>query len=172
MKYNINYLIKKYFININYMSFYKISTEKLQNSDLRNFVETIFTNFTELLEYPDLKHNRQEIYRLLTSDNARVLLYIIDGKIASYLVGEIMNLNDGRRVFYISYLYTASRFRGKGLATNLMEQVEQIVQHENLDTTLLTCDTENSMVYNFYLEKGFMPDMLLRRNQKHEVLSK
>jgi ribosomal protein S18 acetylase RimI-like enzyme len=154
------------------MSFYKITPEQLQSSDLRNFIETIFNNFIELLEYPELKHNRDEIYRILTSNNVHVLLYMIDGKIASYLIGETINLNDGRRVLYISYLYTALRFRGKRLASLLMEQAEEIVQNEQLDTTVLTCDTENSMVYNFYLQKGFMPDMILRNYSRHEVLSK
>jgi hypothetical protein len=35
---------------------------------------------------------------------------------------------------------------------------------------MLICDTEDEPVYNFYLRKQYMPDMNLRRYEKHEVM--
>jgi ribosomal protein S18 acetylase RimI-like enzyme len=154
------------------MSFYKICINKLRNSNLGNFVDALYTNFYHLSKFPELKHSKPEILNLLMSDNVQVYFYIVNGKIVSYLIGEIMNLNDGRKVFYITYILTAKNFRGNKYATRMMEQVEKIVNENNLDAIVLMCDTENSYVYNFYLAKGFMPDLLLRKYTRFEVLSK
>ena len=37
---------------------------------------------------------------------------------------------------------------------------------------MLTCDSENEPVQNFYLMRGFMPDLILRRYNKFDVLYK
>lgn len=154
------------------MSFYKISPQKLQHSNLGKFVNAIYTNFLYLSNFPELKHTKLEINNLLLSPNSQVFLYIVNGKIVSYLVGDIMFLNDGRHIFYISYLYTAKHFRRNKFATRLMEQAEKVAFDKKLDAVVLTTDTENSHVYNFYLARGYMPDLLLRKYTKFEILSK
>jgi len=136
------------------------------------FVTTIYKNFIDLANYPELKHNIRELTRLVTSKDAKVYLIVVNNKIAAYLVGEIMKLNDGRRVFYISYLYTSKLFRKKGFGTKLMNRVEAYSKDFSLDGILLTYDTEDTQVNNFYLMKGFMPDMLLRKYDKFDVLFK
>jgi ribosomal protein S18 acetylase RimI-like enzyme len=95
-----------------------------------------------------------------------------NGAIAAYLIGEIIKLNDGRIVLYINYLYTSKYFRNRGLASKLIDVAEQIVKAEKLDGLMLTCDTENNIIYNFYLKKGFMTDLILRRYEKYDVLYK
>ena len=83
-----------------------------------------------------------------------------------------MDLADGRRVFYISYVFTSKPFRNKGFASKMINYVEALAKEFHFDGILLTCDTENEEVYNFYLSRGFMPDLVLRQYKKHDVLYK
>ena len=83
-----------------------------------------------------------------------------------------MNLNDGRNVFYVTYIYTSEQFRNKGIASKLLEKVDEIVGKNNLDGVLLTTDIEDNITYEFYLKKGFMPDIVLRTYDKFDVLFK
>lgn len=136
----------------------------------KKLIDVVYKNFEELTEYPELKHNPRELMRLLTSETAKVLLIIINGKIAAYLVGEAIDLVDGRKVFYVSYIYTATKFRKQGFASRLMEYVENLAKEFNYDGVLLTCDTENDTVHNFYLSRGYFPDLILRNYKKHDVL--
>jgi GNAT superfamily N-acetyltransferase len=137
-----------------------------------NLNSMLYINFLEIGAHPLLNHNRKEINRLIHSPDAQIYFYLINSQIASYLVGEIMKLNDGRMIFYITYLYTSKKFRKHGLATKLMQFAEKIALEKNLDGMMLTCDTENSYVYNYYLLKGFMPDIQLRTYNKYDVLYK
>jgi ribosomal protein S18 acetylase RimI-like enzyme len=132
----------------------------------------VYINFEKLSQYPQLKHNRKEIMRLLKSDDVVVYLYLVNKKIAAYMVGEIMKLNDGRHVFYISYIFTAVKFRNKGIASKLMNVIDEMTNKYGLDGVMLTCDSEDRAVYDFYLKRGFMPDMLLRTYNRYEVMYK
>jgi GNAT superfamily N-acetyltransferase len=138
----------------------------------RKLVNAIYLNFLDLSDYPELKHNRHELMRLVTSEKSKVILIMVDGKIAAYLIGEIMDLDDGRRVFYISYLFTSKIFRGKGFASRLMRYADELVKNFEFDGIMLTCDTEDEEVHNFYLARGFFPDLILRNYKKHDVLYK
>ena len=48
-------------------------------------VEMIYLNFIDLVDYPELKHNKTELTRLVTSPKAKLLLTVVKGKIAAYL---------------------------------------------------------------------------------------
>jgi ribosomal protein S18 acetylase RimI-like enzyme len=175
-----------YFININYnikMSSHihdtiqpnKNGIHIIKNINIlksKKLVQMIYYNFIDLKSYPELQHNKKEIQRLVTDKNAKIVLYIIDSKIAGYLIGEIKDILDGRRVFYISYIFTANNFRHQGIASKMLEYVELYTKHFKYDGILLTCNTEDDYIYNFYLMKGFMPDMTLRRYNKFDVLYK
>lgn len=154
------------------MSIVIISVNKLQNSKLTNFVNSIYNNFNHLIQNNKLKHTKDEIYRILKSTTAQVFLFLINNKIAGYLIGEIITLNDGRIIFYISYIFTAKQFRNVGIASKLIEIAEKITNDNNLDALILTCDTFDKKTYNWYLKKNFMPDLILRTNTRYEVLSK
>jgi ribosomal protein S18 acetylase RimI-like enzyme len=154
------------------MSLHIINNDKLKSTNLALFTTVIYKNFIHLTQYKNLQHTKQEIYRILTSDTAKVILIMVNKTIAAYLIGEIMSLHDGRSVFYVNYIYTSKLFRNRGFGSSLMKVVENTVKNDGLDGIMLTCDTENKTVYIFYLKKGFMPDLILRRYEKHEVLYK
>lgn len=149
-----------------------VSPSEIQHMRGDNLQKMLYTNFIELATSPRLGHNMQEINRLVHSPDAQIYFYMIDGRIAGYLVGEIMNLNDGRKVFYITYLYTSDKFRKRGIATELIRFAEGRGAKMDLDGIMLTCDTGNQYVYDYYQLRGFMPDMQLRNYSQHEVLFK
>jgi len=152
------------------MSLHIVKNVRQENSG--KLINTIYDNFIDLSNYPDLKHTKNELSRLILSKNSKICFIMVNKKIAAYLIGEIIDLVDGRRVFYVNYLYTGNMFRKQGFASKLMKYVEAVVNEYQLNGVLLTCDTENQNVHNFYLSRGYMPDLMLRRYQKFDVLYK
>ena len=152
------------------MSIKLITSNQLKCNNLNFFINTIYVNFRDLTMYPELKHTKSEIKKLLLSQNVQLFLYIINKKIAGYMLGEIIKLNDGRTVFYITYIYTVDKFRGNGIASKIIKNVSTITEINNLDGIMLTCDTEDPQIYDFYLKRGFMPDTYLRRYTRYDVL--
>jgi ribosomal protein S18 acetylase RimI-like enzyme len=136
------------------------------------FTATIYKNFRELTNDPTLKHTPNEINKLLKSPKMySLLVYDSVHKMLAYLIGEIMELQNGRMVFYITYIYVASKYRGLGIASKLINIIFSKVDSWDLDGIMLICDTENKLVHDFYLKRGFMPDQTYRRYDQHEVIS-
>ncbi len=153
------------------MQLYIINNQQLANFNLSYMTDTIYDNFKDLAIDTNLKHTKEEIYRVLKTNQSQVYLILDENNIiTAYLIGEIITINDGRKILYITYLFTAPRFRKLGLASKLIDTAQNIVANNNLDGIMLTCDTHNESVYNFYLKKGFMPDLVLRNYSRHEVL--
>jgi ribosomal protein S18 acetylase RimI-like enzyme len=148
-----------------------VNAEALNGSKINHFVHSIYVNFKELSNHPKLNHNKQEIYRLLRSPTMRGFLVWSKSKIIGYLIGETIILADGRKVFFINYVYINKMHRKKGIASTLMDKVTEYAKKLKLDNIVLICDTENTKVYEFYLKRGFMLDMTLRRYEQHDVLS-
>lgn len=147
----------------------------VKNANVNNvnkFVDVIFHNFQFIENYEGLMHNKKEIHRLLADKNSKILFIMNNKKIGAYLVGELKKLLDGRNVFYISYLYTAEKFRGLGYASKLLAYVDAYVKKINYDGVMLTHDTDDEMVHNFYLMRGFMPDQILRKYSRFDILYK
>lgn len=139
----------------------------------RYFAKTIYNNFRYLKDYPQLKHTFEDINQLLKSVNMySILVYDINGKIIAYLIGEILELDDGKTVLYIDYIYVVSMYRELGIASKLLDILVSKVNSWNINGIMLTADTENKKIYDFYLKRGFMPDQTHRRYERHDVLSK
>lgn len=137
-----------------------------------DFINVVYNHFIDLSNYENLKHSTNEIRKLLNSDNFRGYIIKYNNKyIVGYILGEITHLNDGRDVFFISYLYTASNFRKHGIASKLMDRIKADMKKQFIYTIMLICDTNNSKLVDFYMKKGFMLDLLLRRYEKHDVFS-
>jgi GNAT superfamily N-acetyltransferase len=150
------------------MSLYTIKNLSKQSSI--KFTNVVYNNFIHIAKYPELNHTKEEITRLLTNPKSKICLIMVNNKIGAYLIGEQMELADGRRVFYISYIFTSVKFRNRGYASRLINYINQLTKKFNLDGIMLTCDTENQELYNFYQNKKFMPDVALRRYTQYDVL--
>jgi len=154
------------------MSLHIVSKNNIISNDLTNFVSTIYMNFEHLTQFPNLKHTKKDIESTLKSENSQIYLIIVNNKIGAYLIGNILTLDDGRKVLFVAYLFTSKLFRRRGFATKLMELVENKAKLYNLDGVMLMCDTENQKVYDFYLSRGYMSDLILRNYSRFEVLTK
>jgi ribosomal protein S18 acetylase RimI-like enzyme len=154
------------------MSIYIVSQSEKAKYNLVCFGQTVYHNFRELVNLPKLKHNMKEIMRVIKSKNSTIIFFMNNDKVAGYLLGEIMKLNDGRSVFYVSYIYTSPQFRGNGIASHLLTTIDNFVSQNNLDGVMLTCDSQDEYVYEFYTKKGYMPDLVLRTYDRFEVLFK
>jgi ribosomal protein S18 acetylase RimI-like enzyme len=141
---------------------------------LNKFIDQIYKNFQELAFYPYLKHTRKEIERLLSSNRLVLYLVILDKSIIGYALCEIIQLEepDRREIIYVSYIYIEPAYRNQKLGSMLMNNIRSYANRVNLDAVILTCDSKNKQVLNFYLKKGYLQDMQLRRFGRYEVFSR
>jgi len=145
----------------------------LKTKNLKNLTKTIYENFIELENYPILSHTKKTILETLNKPDCIFIINYDEKKkrIIGYLLGYIEYINnDNRKVFFVSYLYVSSKYRTHGIGSKLMNIAHELTQSMKCDGTMLICDTEDEPVYNFYLRKQYMPDMNLRRYEKHEVM--
>jgi ribosomal protein S18 acetylase RimI-like enzyme len=134
------------------------------------FIDLIYNNFINLSKYPSLKHTKHDINKLLKSPGMRGYVTTVkNNKLLGYLIGEVIQLADRRKVFYISYLYIAKRFRNKKIGSKLMDTVISTFRSK-YDGIMLTCDTDDLKVFEFYQKKGFMLDLMLRQFNRHDVM--
>ena len=146
-----------------------ITADTLSGYTCTTFANVIYNNFIHLTNYPHLKHSKKEILRLLKSKNIILYVAMTDNKISGYLLGEIIVLNDGRTVLYITYLYVATKFRKHGIASKLIDSANVYTMDKKMNGLMLTCNTHDKYVLNFYTKKGFTVDMLLKTNSQYEV---
>jgi len=151
----------------------KVSIKEINQmrSGIIEFADTIYNNFVHLSKTPQLEHNRQELRRLLSSYNTTSYVAYSGNIMIAYLVGETKKLNDGRMVFYISYLYVGQKYRGLKLGTKLMDLVFKKCKKDGVQFVTLTCDVKDKKVVEFYERMGFMPDPILRNYGQHEVFT-
>jgi ribosomal protein S18 acetylase RimI-like enzyme len=136
------------------------------------FVNTIYNNFADLTDNPTLMHNKNEIRNLLLSPHFIGLFLFDNNKLIGYLVGEEKFLNDGRHVYYISYIYVTVKMRTKKLGSLLMKNIEQIIKQKKIKYIVLTYNTSNKKLTNFYNILGYNIDLILETNSIHNVFSK
>jgi len=143
----------------------------ITNRNLDNFIDIIYNNFYNLTAYPVLKHNKEEISRLLKSPKLLLFTIFLHDKMIGYIVGEYVKLDDGRNVAYVSYLYVSSKFRGAGIGTILLNTLINKAMMAKVDDIVLISDTEDQKVLDFYFKKGFIYDLQLRRYDRYDILS-
>jgi GNAT superfamily N-acetyltransferase len=149
-----------------------VTNKQLQRRTTKKLDNIIYNNFIDLAQEPNLKHTYNEINRLLNSADLRFFTYIYNTKLISYLIAEIMILPDKRKVLFVNYLFSSPKFRGKGIATKLLEAAEHYAKINKFSGIMLTCNTHDISVYEFYLKRGFMLDIYLRQYTKYDVLFK
>lgn len=136
-------------------------------------IDVIYNNFIDLSDNPILMHNKNDINKVLSSPYIICLFITIDNKLMGYLIGEEKMLDDQRLVYYISYIYIAEKIRYKKYGSLLMNIIENIIKSKkNIRYIVLTCDTSNKKLVNFYTKKGYSVDILLQTHSKHNVYSK
>jgi len=145
--------------------------KELSENKKKLFTDLIYDNFIKISPYEQLKHNKNEIYNLLSKSSHFFIVYMINIKILGYVLGEIINFDKGK-ILFITYIFTSSYHRGKGIGQKLMNYIENYALSNNCIKIMLTCDTEDKKVYDWYLKMGFMPDMHFRTYDRFDTLSK
>lgn len=87
------------------------------------------------------------------------------------MIGEFKNLNDGRLVYYITYLFVAPKFRNKRIASQLLRYLINKCKSWGIKHITLTCDTYNIKLCSFYKKIGFIPDLIMRNMKRHEIFT-
>jgi len=149
-------------------------SKDIKNQDLTLFVKLIYNNFIELTEEEKLMHTHEKIEENLRADNS-VIIIIKDKKtqkMIAFLTANIMELDDRRLVFYISYIYTAESYRKNGLGTELMDLAEKLARTHKCNGVMLIFDTHKPNLVRFYENRGYMQDINLRRYEQHDVFYK
>jgi ribosomal protein S18 acetylase RimI-like enzyme len=150
---------------------YKSDIEK--QKDLSFFIDIIYNNFIELTEDDKLMHNKEKIEENLRNDNSVIILLLNgDNKIIGFVTGNIILLDDRRKVFYISYIYVAESERNKKIGSQLMNIVEKITMLNKCLGVMLIFDTHQQNLVKFYENRGYMLDINLRRYERHDVFYK
>ncbi len=150
---------------------YTYSGKQLAQRNMFKFVDAIYYNFNNLSYENELNHTKKEILRLLISPRTIILLAIFNGKIIAYLIAEI-NIQKNRKIMHIYYLYTAFTYRGKGLGSHLINDIEKIAKEFKINTLSLTFDTHNESLKKFYLDHYFEFDPEFRSNKRFDMLIK
>ena len=145
--------------------------KELAQHNIFKLVDAVFKNFNNPKYNDKLNHNPKEIARLLTSSRTIILFAILNGKIIAYLIAEIITQNE-QKMMHIYYLYTARIHRGKGLASYLLNIIENRTNDLKINTLSLTFDTHNKSLKHFYLNQYFEFDPRFRSNQRYDMLFK
>jgi ribosomal protein S18 acetylase RimI-like enzyme len=134
--------------------------------NLNLFISSVFNNFIDLYDYPQLNHNKNEIVRLVNSEKFHGYIVFFGNKIIGYLLGEIINYN-GQNLFFINYIYVSPAFRNKKIGSQLINYSKDHVKINNLDGIGLIIDSENDKNMYFYkkLNFGLSEDRLFQRHE-------
>lgn len=143
----------------------------MQNRDIRKYVEVIYRNFENIEPVRELNHNRTEIKRIITSPTAIIIIATLNGSIISYIIADLVEFNR-RMLMHIYYLFTSPAHRDKGVATFLLNQVQEYADVYNCNALSLTFDTYNHVLGKFYISNGFAFDSELGSGQRYDMLIK
>ena len=148
-----------------------VELKHLSENKKQLFTDLIYHNFIKILLYEQLKHNKQEIYNLLSKSSHFFIVYMINNKILGYVLGDTIHF-DKNKILFITYIFTSPKHRNTGLGHKLMNYIENYALLNNCIKIMLTCDTEDKKIYDWYLKIGFMPDMHFRTYDRFDTLSK
>lgn len=135
------------------------------------FTELIYSNFFYLTQFPKLKHTMEEIKDIFDDNDSFFIIYLDHKKILGYILGKKMTLNK-RNVLFVTYIFTSPNHRKNGIGHLMMNYLEKYGNNIKYNGIMLTCDTDNNIVYDWYLKMGYMPDMEYRTYDRHDTLYK
>ena len=144
-----------------------------KQNDLSFFIQLIYNNFFELSENDKLMHTKEKIEENLKSDNSIIIIMLnSDKKIIGFITANIMELDDRRKVLYISYIYVAETERNNKIGSRLLIEAEKIGIQNKCLGVMLIFDTHKNNLVRFYEDKGYMLDINYRRYEQNDVFYK
>lgn len=146
-----------------------INSSFFNKPNIHLFISSVFNNFIDLYDYPQLNHNIDSIYNLLMSDSFHGFIVFYKTKIIGYLLGEIVNMN-GNNYYFINYLFVSSVFRNKKLGSLMLNYAKKYIMNKHIHGISLIIDTENHKNIQFYKKHGFIISEN-RLFQRHELFN-
>lgn len=147
-----------------------VETNRIKHPEL--LANVIFNNFFYLTNFPELQHTKKDIMDILSSNSkSKILCYLLydDKKLIGYLIGDFRTFPDNRYGFYISYVFIAEKYRNQKLGSKLMNLLIEKCKKVSVKFIILTCDTNDKKIVNFYKKYGFKVDSSLGGNKRHDV---
>ena len=141
-------------------------------SNKNRLAKIIFLNFFNLQYEKNIEFSMESIMDILNSF-ALTGWFLLDNddKIIGYLIGKTQGLQDGRFVYFISYLYIVNKYRKRGLATRMLLICMEYVKNNNISNIMLITKN-NSNAHRLYSKLGFDIDPLIEiKNKDHVVIS-
>lgn len=150
---------------------YNIKIINKFKGDVKTFTNIIYNNFIYLKNFPDTLHTKEHIYKNLLSNNLiGILVYNEDNNIIGYLIAEYQK-DFYKKNIYISYLYIHEKYRKLNIGTQLIKLIIKIGNLNKINKILLTFDTYNIKLHNFYKRFGFNIDSEYNKKTRHNVFS-
>ena len=124
---------------------------------------------------PPLRFGKQYMRNLLSNPASRTWLAEENDTLAGFAIVEL-NPEPGSGVAYIQTIEVAAAFRRRGIASALLDHVEQSAQEAGVITIWLHVDSANTAAISLYLAHGFTrqgtePHYYARRRDA-EILAK
>jgi ribosomal protein S18 acetylase RimI-like enzyme len=140
---------------------------KIKNVELLSKI--IFFHFLYLQYEKNIQFSTSNIENILTSSSMLGWFLLEDNKnISGYLIGEVRILEDGRRVFFISYFYIIEIQRRKGYGTKMMKNAMSYCINNNIQFIMLI-SKKNDI---FFKKLGFSKDILIQLdNKNYEIIT-
>lgn len=151
--------------------FYKYPGKILQKRDLRKLVDVIYRNFQHLEKVQGINHTRLELTKLLTTNTSLLIIAMHKDSIAGYILADVV-INNMRPLMHIYYLYTSPYYRGNGIATYMLNMIQDHASDNDISVLSLTYDTYNKPLTKFYMGNKFNYDDELRSYQRYDMLAK
>jgi len=151
------------------MKLIEITQTEIEKS-VDKLIPIIYNNFIDLVKYPNVKHTKKDIYELLTSDDLFGYIVFYNNNIIAYSFGLSSTMADGRHTHYLSYIYVGQKYRHLKIGSMIMKKIIDHCKQHGIPFIVLTCDTQDKKLMNFYGKFGFIPDPLLKSDNRHDVL--
>jgi GNAT superfamily N-acetyltransferase len=136
---------------------------KIPQQEYDLMINTVYNNFAYLVNYNELNHSRSNIKKLFDEPTFYGLLLYDDNNniLIGYLIGKIDEMGDGKRVFFISYIYIGSAYRSHGYGNILLKRLKTVVKNIiGLNFIALCCVKDNILAHKFYYKNGFKIDTI------------
>ena len=103
---------------------------------------------------------KEEYLGLLSDNKHKVIVASVDGELAGYASGKIVNVEENMaqkkdKYLFIDEIYTDSKYRRRGIAKGLLEYLKEISKTEECKRIQLNVWSFNEEAIKFYYSMGF-----------------
>jgi len=128
-------------------------TKKLNKDTNNKYDATVNVNFVES------KGGTSYLEQAVAKDDRIVFLAKCDGKAIGYILAVIEKVGDFRILnaqCEIDFLWVETDYRGRGVGTRLIQEVEKWCKDNNIKRLLITVDPHNKNALSLYKKELFV----------------